>query len=258
MILNENCLKTLREVIGRESLDMTLTSPPYDNARSYGGEVDTSITYHLINLLYRATKPGGVVVWVTADRTIDGGETGTSFRTALAFQDAGFKIWDSMIFGKNNPMPNDCGKRYRQSFEYIFCFSKGSPATFNPITVPVKSSGAFKAFRVTAEGRGDLEHNRVAPKECKVSNIFNYNVGSSSSKDKVAFLHPAIFPEALAQDQISTWTNPGDLVYDPFTGSGTTYKIAHLLGRNFIGSEINPDYVAIAKARIAPYLPKAA
>ncbi|MBK9765884.1 MAG: site-specific DNA-methyltransferase [Chloracidobacterium sp.] len=158
-----------------------------------------------------------------------------------------------MIYAKNNPIPSDCGKRYRQAFEYMFCFSKGQPAKFDPIMQAIKQEKAFKSFRITKVGRNDLAHDHIAPKERKVNNIFYYNVGTSSSKDKIAFKHPAIFPEQLAEDQILTWTEPGDLVYDCFMGSGTTAKAAMLNDRRWLGSEISSEYVAIAEERIATH-----
>jgi site-specific DNA-methyltransferase (adenine-specific) len=253
-IYHENCLETLGR-IEPGIVDMTLTSPPYDDLRQYNG-------YHfpvaeIAEGLYRATKPGGVVIWVVGDRTVNGDESLTSFKHAFAFKDAGFKVHDTMIYVKNNPIPSDCGKRYRQAFEYMFCFSKDSPKTFNPITEPTKSAGGkIKAFRITQRGRGNVpaeDIGRQIKAERKVNNIFSYNVGTSSSRDKIAFEHPAIFPEQLAEDQISTWTNQGDLVYDCFMGSGTTAKAAHLLGRQWLGSEISSDYVQIAVERLAPY-----
>ena len=255
-IYSENCLITLRERVPDDFIDMTITSPPYDNLRDYNG-------YHfpveeIANLLYQKTKPGGVVIWVVGDRTVNGNETLTSFQHAITFQKIGFKVHDTMLYVKRNPIPSDCGKRYRQSFEYMFCFSKGQPKTFNPITEPIKSAGQkITAFRITGKGRGnvpDEDIGRAIKTERKVSNIFSYNVGTSSSKDKIAFKHPAIFPEQLVEDQISTWTNEGDIVYDCFMGSGTTAKIAHQLDRRWIGSEISEEYVAIAKQRLAPYL----
>jgi len=249
-IFQENCIETMARMPD-EYLDMTITSPPYDDLRDYNG-------YHfpvedIAAALFRTTKPGGVVIWVVGDRTLHGNETLTSFRHALTFQQAGFRVHDTMIYAKNNPIPSDCGKRYRQAFEYIFCFSKGQPAKFNPITLPIKQEKAFKSFRITKVGRNDLAHDHVAPKERKVNNIFYYNVGTSSSQDKIAFGHPAIFPEKLAEDQIRTWTDPGDLVYDCFMGSGTTAKVAMLNERKWIGSEISAEYVAIAEERIRPY-----
>ena len=250
-VYHENCLETLGGMPD-DVIDMTITSPPYDDLRDYNG-------YHfpvedIAASLYKKTRQGGVVIWVVGDRTLNGDETLTSFKHAIIFQETGFKVHDTMIYAKNNPIPSDCGKRYRQCFEYMFCFSKGQPKTFNPITQAIKQEKAFKSFRITKVGRNDLEHDHVAPKERKVNNIFYYSVGSSSSKDKIAFEHPAIFPEQLVSDQISTWTDPGDLVYDCFMGSGTTAKVAHTLGRRWIGSEISGEYVQIAETRLAPYL----
>jgi len=258
-IYHENCIETLGRM-PNDLIDMTITSPPYDDLRDYNG-------YHfpvedIAASLYHKTKPGGVVIWVVGDRTLNGDETLTSFRHAITFQEAGFKVHDTMIYAKNNPIPSDCGKRYRQCFEYMFCFSKGQPAKFNPITQEIRQEKAFKSFRITKVGRNDLAHDHIAPKERKVDNIFYYgdseifyyNVGTSSSKDKIAFEHPAIFPEQLALDQISTWTIEGDIVYDCFMGSGTTAKAAQLLGRQWIGSEVSEDYVRLAETRLLQYV----
>jgi len=254
-IYTENCLETFSRVPDG-IVDMTITSPPYDDLRDYNG-------YHfpveeIAAGLFAKTKPGGVVIWVVGDRTLNGDETLTSFKHAFAFRKAGFRVHDTMIYVKNNPIPSDCGKRYRQAFEYMFCFSKGQPKTFNPITEQTKSSGQkIKAFRITEAGRGnvpDEDIGREIKGERKVNNIFAYNVGTSSSGDKIAFSHPAIFPEKLVEDQIRTWTNTGDLVYDCFMGSGTTAKAAHLLGRLWFGSEISAEYVKIANSRLSEYL----
>ncbi len=249
----ENCIDTLTKMPD-DLIDMTITSPPYDDLRDYNG-------YHfpvedIAALLYQKTRPGGVVIWVVGDRTLNGDETLTSFRHAITFQDAGFRVHDTMIYAKNNPIPSDCGKRYRQAFEYMFCFSKGQPKTFNPLMQLIKQEKAFKSFRITKVGRNDLDHDHVAPKERKINNIFFYNVGTSSSKDKIAFKHPAIFPEQLVEDQIKTWTNAGDLVYDCFMGSGTTAKMAQQLDRQWFGSEISQEYVDIANERLEQYRDK--
>jgi DNA modification methylase len=250
-IYNENCIETMRRMPA-DFLDMTITSPPYDDLREYNG-------YHLpieeiSRLLFEKTKPGGVVIWVVGDRTVKGSESLTSFKHAFAFRDAGFRVNDTMIYAKNNPIPSDCGRRYRQCFEYMFCFSKGQPNTFNPITQPVKQAKTFKSFRITKVGRNDLAHNHKPPKSRKLNNIFFYNVGTSSARDKIAFNHPAIFPEQLVEDQIATWTVADDVVYDCFMGSGTTAKIAHLMNRKWIGSEISEEYVRLAEQRLRPYL----
>lgn len=257
-IYNENCIETLHRMPD-EFLDMTLCSPPYDDLRMYKGyELPLD---KIIPLLYQKTKPGGVVVWVIGDKTENGSESLSSFQHAISFVNlGGFKLHDTMLYVKNNPIPSDCGKRYRQSFEYMFCFSKGSPKTFNPIMEPTKSAGKkIKAFRITQDGRGnvpDEDIGREIKAERKASNIFTYNVGTSSASDRIAFRHPAIFPEKLAEDQISTWTNASDVVYDCFMGSGTTAIASSKLRRNYVGSEISEEYVNVANERIESYLHK--
>jgi DNA modification methylase len=253
-IYNENCVATL-ERMPNDFLDMTLTSPPYDDLRSYNGY---ELPYgEIAKLLFQKTKPGGVVVWVIGDKTENGSETLSSFKQALTFVETGFNLHDTMLYVKNNPIPQDPGKRYRQTFEYMFCFSKGTPKTFNPITEPTKNAGQkIKAFRITENGRGNVPKEDVGREikaERKVSNIFVYNVGTASAQDKIAFKHPAIFPEKLAEDQIFTWTNVGDIVYDPFLGSGTTAKMCCTLNRRWLGSEISSDYVEIAEERLVLY-----
>lgn len=232
-------------------VDLVITSPPYDDIRNYNG-----YSFDFKNIakeLFRVMKVGGVVVWVVGDATIDGSESGTSFKQALYFKEIGFKLHDTMIYYKNNPMPQT-GNRYHQHFEYMFAFSKGVPQTFNPITEETKYRGL--ANMKNRGQRGELNYEKVErTAEKKVGNVFFYSVGGGiSTKDKVAFNHPAIFPEMLVVDQIKTWTNEQDLVYDPFMGSGTTAKVSHLMNRKWLGSEISSEYVEIANERICKYV----
>lgn len=248
-IYNEDCLLTMKRM-EEESVDFVITSPPYDNIRNYHG-----YCFDFENIakeLFRIIKKGGVVIWVVADATIDGSETGTSFRQALKFMEIGFKLHDTMIYYKNNPMPQT-GNRYHQMFEYMFCLSKGSPKTFSPIKEKTKYRGLANMKNRGKDGLLNYEKvNRTEEK--KVGNVFAYSIGGGiSTKDKIAFKHPAIFPEKLVYDQLITWTNEYDLVYDPFMGSGTTAKVAELLHRKWIGSEISKEYVDIAQERLGIY-----
>ena len=91
--------------------------------------------------------------------------------------------------------------------------------------------------------------------ERKLGNIFYYTVGSASSKDKIAFNHPAIFPEQMALDHVLSWSDPGDVVLDPFCGSGTVGKVAVMNDRKFIGIDVAEEYIErIARPRIERYL----
>lgn len=128
-IYNDECVKVMK-TFSDECIDLTVTSPPYDNLRTYNGYV---FDFENVALqLYRITKQGGVIVWVVNDATIDGSETGTSFKQALFFKKIGFNLHDTMIYLKNQLAFPDT-TRYYNAFEYMFIFSKGKLNTFNPI-----------------------------------------------------------------------------------------------------------------------------
>ncbi len=253
-IYNEDCIETMNRM-DSNFLDLTVTSPPYDDLRTYNGySFDYKTT---LSNLYRVTKPGGVVVWVVNDSTVNGSETGNSFRQALFAKECGFYLHDTMIYMKDNPPPVGGPLRYYQCFEYMFVFSKGHPKTFNPILEERRNKWNDKR----TERVRPVTRNKAGvftPKTVKVSgmvklqNIWNYVVSFGSvAEESFAHEHPAIFPESLARDHIISWSNPDDLVYDPFAGSGTTLKMAKENGRSFIGSEISSDYCKIIEKRIS-------
>ena len=237
-------------------IDLTITSPPYDNLRKYNGfSWDFEET---ARQLYRVTKPGGVVVWVVGDATVKGSETGTSFKQALFFMSCGFRLHDTMIYQKSAlPMNHN---RYEQDFEYMFVFAKGRPNTFNPIKIPCKypeketarQNSYFSETDETNRKARSMKKRKPVGTEKIKGNIWYYPTGKNhSTRDDIAFKHPAIFPESLAADHIKSWSNPGDVILDPFMGSGTTAKMAVLLERNFIGFEISEEYIDIANRRVS-------
>ena len=247
-----DCLEGMRQMEA-ESVDLTVTSPPYDNLRTYNG-----YCFDFENIareLYRVTKQGGVVVWVVGDATIDGDETGTSFRQALFFKEIGFKLHDTMIYAKTsvtNYSPSM--KRYKQSFEYMFVLAKESPKTFNPIQdKPVLKQVKMHDGASGRDKNGKLKKNdyyEVGEYQVRF-NVWPFNVGyNCTTHDDIAFKHPAMFPEALARDHIRSWSNEGDIVLDPFMGSGTTAKVARALGRHYIGFEISAEYCDIIRQRL--------
>ena len=252
----EDNLETLSKM-SDDYYDMVITSPPYDEIRKYNGfsfNIDT-----LAPELYRTTKKGGVVVWVVNDQVIKGSESGTSFRQALKFMDAGFLLHDTMIYEKNSSSYPSSVKsnRYTQIFEYMFVFSKGKPKTSNLICdKPNKWAGHTNWGKNTKrigenEQLVEVGDIKPVPDFSPRNNIWRYvNGGGFASKDKIAHKHPAIFPEELVKDHLLTWTKEGDLVYDPFIGSGTVAKMCILLGRDYIGSEISQEYVDICNERI--------
>ena len=242
-IYNENCLDTMARMPDG-FIDLTVTSPPYDNLRTYNGY---SFDFEAVaKELFRVTKQGGVVVWVVGDATIKGSETGTSFKQALFFKECGFNLHDTMIYAKNSYMPHG-GNRYEQQFEYMFILSKYAPKVCNKIRIPCLTPGTKRYHGNEKKETGMKTRDiRTTVNETKpMPNIWWFDVGKN---DKTA--HSAVFPEQLANDHIISWSNEGDLVYDPFMGSGTTAKMAILNNRNWIGSEISKEYCEIAEKRI--------
>lgn len=246
-----DCLEIMPS-IEAGSVDLTVTSPPYDNLRTYNGSLNdwTEAKWKaIIAELFRVTKQGGVVVWVVGDATIKGSETGASFRQALWAMECGFRLHDTMIYGKNSYMPLT-HNRYEQAFEFMFVWAKGRPKTFNPLMVPSltegtkRNRGGSKAQEATYAERRRDERTTVNPTK-QHPNIFYYDVGKNEKTE-----HNAPFPEALARDHIISWSNPSDTVFDPFLGSGTTGRMALLEGRRFIGIERDEGYFGIAISRI--------
>lgn len=262
-IYNESCIDTLKRMPD-DYLDCVITSPPYDNLRNYNNSIDKTwgadIWQPIIKLIFDKLKIGGVVVWVVGDAVIDSSETGTSFKQALFAIECGFKLWDTMIYSKTPSFPAAVGdKRYSQSFEYMFIFSKGIPKTANLLKDRKNKWGGSTSWGKTSERKkdGSIKQREIinVQEHGFRFNIWEYATGKgNSSTDKIAFEHPAIFPEKLASDHLLTWTNKNDIVYDPFMGSGTVAKSCVLYDRFFIGSEINTDYVNIANKRIEPLL----
>jgi site-specific DNA-methyltransferase (adenine-specific) len=247
-IIQGYCPDALKE-IDTDIVNLTVTSPPYDDLRGYNSSYDFEAT---ARELYRITKPGGVLVWVVADQTRKSSESFTSLKQALFFKEqAGFHAYDTMIYAKNNPTPMN-HRRYEQTWEYMFVFSKGKPTTFNPIMVPLasprKPSKDVHHEKNYARGNSQRGHKTEKIK----GNIWSYNIGLYHCTDDLyAHEHPAIFPEALVADHINTWTVPGDTVFDPFTGSGTTLKVAKTLQRSFLGVECETKYIEIAEKRLS-------
>ena len=248
-----DCLELMKN-IPDGSVDLTVTSPPYDNLRTYNGNINQwnfEKFKDIAKELYRVTADGGVVVWIVADATIKGSETGTSFRQALWFMDCGFNLHDTMIWEK--PAFTATGSlavRYAPVFEYMFVFSKRKPKSFNPIKdKPNKHGGENKKASTirTSNGFKMMSKDKYIAKFGQRNNVWKMSPVMSNIERTG---HPAQFPEQLAKDHIISWSNEGDTVLDPFMGSGTTGVACVKTNRNFIGIELDDEYFNIAKERI--------
>ncbi len=261
-IYNESCLATMQKM-PKNFVELTVTSPPYDDLRTYNNRIrGVKSKYNgyrfpfeeIAKELFRVTVEGGVLVWIVGDATIEGNETGTSFRQALYLKECGFNLFDTMIYLKPPRGAVGNNNTYWQSFEYMFVFSKGYPKTINLI-----KDRENKEARNGDNGTKRLQNGELLKLKRggygeygRRTNVWEYNIGKGhSASDEFAHEHPAIFPEKLARDHVRTWSNIGDLVYDPMMGSGTVAKVCVLEDRNYLGSEINKEYCKIAEKRIA-------
>lgn len=237
-------------------VDLVITSPPYDDLRDYYGKVtwNNDIFKKIANELFRVVKDGGVIVWVVGDKINNGNKSLTSFKQALYFQDIGFTMYDVIIYEKAGSGPPH-RNRYFNTFEYMFVLSKGKPKTIHILKdKPNKWAGKSTYGEVSRrEKNGSLtKKGKKTINDFGVrTNIWRYANGKGfSTKDQIAYQHPAIFPEKLVEDHILSWSNPGDLVLDPFGGSGTTAKIAAQLKRKWVLIEALDEYCDIARKRL--------
>ena len=241
-----DCVAGMRS-LPDECIDLTVTSPPYDNLRKYNG---FSWDFEAVaKELYRITKTGGVVVWVVGDATVKGSETGTSFKQALFFKECGFNLHDTMIWKKMSPFQHK--NRYISSFEYMFVFAKGKPKTTNLIEDRKNKYGGDKIAGTQRNADGTLKILSGAKNGRKIKEYgLRENVWEMPNQKNNKTGHPAVFPEQLVVDHILSWSNPDDIVLDPFMGSGTTAVAAIKTNRHFIGFELSEEYCEIAEKRM--------
>jgi DNA modification methylase len=254
-ILQGDALEVLKG-LAAGSVHCCVTSPPYDDLRSYGGyEWNFEGIAHEI---YRVLCEGGVCCWNVGDSVVDGSETLTSFRQALYFKDSvGFRVHDTMIYEKTN-FGHPERVRYHQLFEYIFVLSKGEPRCFNPIKDKPNAWAGTGPFGVST-----MRQQNGDQKPVKRNVIADFGMRGNVWRCKTAgqenvctpIEHPAVMPSELARGLILSWSNPEDTVLDPMCGSGTTCIAALELGRNAIGIELSPDYIRLAERRCATVTP---
>jgi DNA modification methylase len=251
-LLHGDCLELMKQ-LPEASVDMVITSPPYDDLRTYDDKSLFSFK-ETAKSLASLLNPGGVIVWNVGDQCVNGSETGTSFRQALYFIDeCGLNLHDTMIWQKSN-FSNPSTTRYHQVFEYVFILSKGKPKTFNPIkdrkNVSSGNIGSFGENTVTQkDGSKKIRQRKIVEEYGMRHNVWIMNTAGQEQTSK-KYGHPAMFSEVFVNDHIVSWSNEGDLILDPFMGSGTSGAVAKRLGRRYIGIEINEAYYGIAKSRI--------
>jgi len=241
-ILPCDCIEGMRAHLPDACIPLTITSPPYDRLRTYRGHLLPFDKFQaMARELYRVTAPGGVVVWIVQDGIGKTGLSGTSARQQLFFQEIGFWHYQTIIMVSRGMRYPSC-KHYPNQFQFAFVFSKDRPKTVNLLRDrPNKCVGAkIQGTRRMPNGeRLPFKRETKIGRYGRRTNIWSYTAGTGTTRDKMAYDHSAIMPEKMAQDHIRSWSQPGDLVFDPMCGSATTCKMALLNDRDFLGMEID-------------------
>jgi len=236
---------------------LTVTSPPWDRMRTFkGNRLSWEMFCIVAAELYRITCAGGVVCWHVGEQVKDFAESLTSRRQLIHFVDEiGFSCHKTLFLDINNG--NNGKMKQYPSPQRVYVLSKGRPRTINLIKdIPNKCFGDYKSF---TNYRRDDFRERSEPAEIPEFRIrgpiWKYHTGTDNASEKyVRAGHPAIMPEKLARDLIYTWSGQGNLVFDPFAGSGTTLKMASLQGRHYLGFEIVSEFAALGNRRLSECL----
>ena len=270
MTLENNKIHLMNSIDGMklmlpESVDLVVTSPPYDKLRDYNDSADWNfeVFKEVAKGLVDALKPGGVICWNVADAIVPihgkkngTSRTGSSFRQCLYFMELGLNFHDHIIYEKHAARfgASAKGRRYSDVFEYVFVLSKGTPQHVQVIAD--KKNKGYGGYFIKDGGRNkdgtrnaDEEKTKIYVKEFGVRhNIWTIcNSYGSGQSNRKAYQHPALMPQQLVSDLIRSYSLEGDLVMDPFMGSGTTAREAFKLERDYIGFEVDPTFHALAE-----------
>lgn len=234
------------------SVDLVVFSPPYDEVRDYQGEWTIDLPV-LGQELHRVVRDGGFVALVMTDGTKHRRKTMTTFRTAVAWEDAGWSLFETIIYARDGRPGAWWATRFRVDHEYVLLFYKGKrPRRINRhsgLRVPSKHAGkTWRGTQRLTDGSLTRTSGVVGADKCR-GTIWHYPT-SNAEGNRVKSLHPATFPDALARDLILALSDPGDVVYDPMMGSGTTCVVAAQEGRHWLGNDYVPAYVDLARARL--------
>lgn len=246
-----DCVEGMKE-LKDNSIDVIVTSPPYDSLRTYNGfSVDLHATGEQI---FRVLKDGGICAMVIQDQTSNFGKSLTSFRTIVDWCDnIGFKLFENVIYHKNGTEGAWWKYRFRVDHEYIPLFLKGKkPAYFNkePLKIPSKHGGKTMTGSGNRKTNGELTETvrrEINPMKCR-GTVWDYMM--AGDKNPLKRKHPAVFPDQIPIDIITCFCPEQGIVLDPFMGSGSTAVAAAKLGRHFVGFDICEEYVDLAYQRL--------
>ena len=216
-------------------------SNPSSSSTLNGGKDRGAATYSIVRKRPDGLKPKDLV--------------GIPWRVAFALQADGWWLRQDIIWAKPNPMPESVTDRCTKAHEYLFLLTKSARYYYDnePIREDVKAGSGSMAAQAHDGGRGD---KTVDPRSLRVERVYDVIKGANRrsvwtiATKPYAGAHFAVMPEALVEPCVLAGSREGDTILDPFTGSGTVGVVALKHGRNFVGTELNPEYAALAEARI--------
>ena len=276
LILNSDVREGLKQ-LPDESIQLTVTSPPYFRLRNYSGGADEigreasvdeyiSSLVSVFEILKDKSKQDGLLFLNLGDSYVDGQLAGVPWRVALALQEVGWVLRSDIIWHKPNAMPSSIKNRPTVDHEYVFMFSKARQYKYNQDAIR-EPHVTFSENSKMRGGRAHLGKRGGTPEKGKNAGNSNLHDGRwdqafhpkgrnkrtvwSIPLGKFRGAHFAVFPEKLVETCVLAGSDPGDLVCDPFAGSGTTGVVSLKLGRQFVGIEINSEYSKMASDRLS-------
>jgi site-specific DNA-methyltransferase (cytosine-N4-specific) len=258
-ILQGNC-RDLLPTFPTDSIDLIITSPPYADRRknTYGGVPPDEYVEWFLPIgteLLRVLKPSGTFILNIKENVVDGERSCYVIDLIKALRRIGFRWTEEFLWHKKNAAPGKWPNRFRDAWERLLQFNKSRRFRMFQDAVKVPPAESTKRGsrytternqqrRISATGSGFTRRNWTYKELVSPSNVLFLPKESGNKK------HSAVFPEVLPEWFIKLFTLPGDIVLDPFLGSGTTGVVCHRLNRHFVGMEILPQYVEVARERI--------
>lgn len=262
-ILLGDCAEVLQR-LPNESVDLIVTSPPYADQRksTYGGiHPDKYVEWMLPRTaqMFRVLKEGGSFVLNIKEKAMDGQRHTYVLELILALKKQGWLWTEEYVWHKRNCYPGKWPNRFRDAWERCLHFTKSRKFKMNQQSVMVPM-GDWAQTRLKSLGKNDVLRH-----DSQVGNAFAKNIANWQGRDmayptNVLHLatecgnkgHSAAFPLSLPQWFIKLFTDPGDVVLDPFVGSGTTVEAASGLGRSVIGIDVLDEYVQMCRQKLIP------
>jgi site-specific DNA-methyltransferase (adenine-specific)/site-specific DNA-methyltransferase (cytosine-N4-specific) len=260
VVLHGDCLSTLLELYNAygEVADLIVTSPPYAQQRKnvYNGIAERDYPDWMLSVVragMAVLKPSGSFVLNIKEHVNHGVRSLYVLETTLLLAKE-FRFVDEFIWHKTNPFPTGNKKRLKDGFERCLHFTKTADYQFFPDAVRSKSTSKWagdnerrknKGAHNTSNGSGMNMSKRITGELVRPSNVITLPASSLNIG------HPAVFPIGLPEFFIKLMTKEGDVVVDPFLGSGTTALAAMKLNRQYVGIERDEQYVRLAESRIA-------